>query len=80
MTFWQAIIIGALAGWISGKFVKKHREGCLWNIAIGITGSLLGRWIFSFLEIYPGRGFFSQLLTATLGSIAFLWIWNQVRK
>lgn len=42
------IIIGAVIGWIASLIMKTDvQQGALWNIIIGIIGSILGRWIFA---------------------------------
>lgn len=42
------IIVGAIIGWLASLIMNTDVEqGLLWNIIIGIVGSLLGKWIFS---------------------------------
>lgn len=42
------IIVGAAIGWLASLVMKTDIEqGLLWNIIIGIIGSVLGRWIFA---------------------------------
>jgi uncharacterized membrane protein YeaQ/YmgE (transglycosylase-associated protein family) len=65
------IIVGFLAGWISGAIVEKGGPtGCLANIAVGILGGLLGGW-FATEEMHmsAASGFVGALVVASLGAI-----------
>lgn len=40
------IVLGAIIGWIASIIVRTNDQmGCLWNIAVGIAGAALGRWL-----------------------------------
>jgi uncharacterized membrane protein YeaQ/YmgE (transglycosylase-associated protein family) len=65
------IIVGFLAGWISGAVVDRGGPtGCLPNIAVGILGGILGGW-FATEEMHmsPTSGFLGALVVASLGAI-----------
>lgn len=41
------IIVGGIIGWLASLIAGTDQEqGLLWNIIIGIVGSLLGKWVF----------------------------------
>jgi uncharacterized membrane protein YeaQ/YmgE (transglycosylase-associated protein family) len=65
------IIIGLLAGAISGWFVRgmKSVQGCLPTIVVGILGAIVGGWIVRSIGNDPVQGFFGALVFAILGSI-----------
>ena len=64
------IIIGLLAGGISGWFVgTKTVQGCLPTIVVGIVGGVVGGWIATQINNSPVSGFFGALAFAILGSI-----------
>ena len=70
------IIIGGLAGWIakSATGIGENR-GCLFNVVVGIVGSVLGGLIFSFLGSTGVTGFnLWSLFVAAVGAVAFLWV------
>lgn len=47
MSWIIAILVGALIGWLASLIMKTdEQQGALANIAIGIVGSLLGKFIF----------------------------------
>jgi uncharacterized membrane protein YeaQ/YmgE (transglycosylase-associated protein family) len=61
------IIIGLLAGSISGWFVRGTRsvQGCLPTIVVGIVGG----WLARELNGQPVSGFIGALVFATIGSM-----------
>jgi len=39
------IVIGLIAGWLSGMVMKGHGFGLVGNIIVGVIGGLLGGWL-----------------------------------
>ncbi len=39
------IVVGAIAGWLSGLVVKGSGFGLLGDIIVGVLGGLLGGWL-----------------------------------
>jgi len=50
-----SIIIGAIAGWLAGKFMKGAGFGLLGNIIVGIVGGIVGGFVFGALGISMGN-------------------------
>ena len=65
------ILIGLLAGSISGWFVRGTRsvQGCLPTIVVGILGGVIGGWLARELGNGPVQGFIGALVFATIGSV-----------
>jgi uncharacterized membrane protein YeaQ/YmgE (transglycosylase-associated protein family) len=64
------IIIGLLAGSISGWFVGvRSAQGCLPTIVVGIIGAVVGGWLAEQMGLGQVRGFVGALVLATLGGI-----------
>ena len=72
------LIVGALAGALTGMVVKQKRRGYgpMANLGIGLVGALIGGGLFEILGIDLGLGQISvsaqDLLAAFLGSLLFL--------
>lgn len=66
------IVIGALAGWLSGKIVKGSGFGFLMDVVVGIAGAFLGGWLAGAVGLGIGSGFISSIITATLGAVLLL--------
>jgi uncharacterized membrane protein YeaQ/YmgE (transglycosylase-associated protein family) len=65
------VIIGLIAGWLSGEISRGSGFGCIGNVLIGLVGSVLGGWIFSRLGIWGG-GFVYSLAAATVGAVVLV--------
>ena len=64
------IIVGLLAGGISGWFVgTKSVQGCLPTIVVGILGGIVGGWLAVQLNNSPASGLLGALVFAIIGSI-----------
>ncbi len=54
MTLLGVVIMGGLAGWISGLLMKGSGFGLFGNIVVGILGAIFGGWLFRQLGITIG--------------------------
>ena len=74
------LIVGALAGSLTGVVVKGTKKGFgpFTNLGIGLVGALIGGSIFRAFNLDLGLGdlaiSFQDLLAAFLGSLIFLWL------
>jgi len=73
------LILGALAGWISGLITKGQGFGLLGNIIVGIVGAFIGGFCFRLVGIVA-FGFLGQLIFAVLGALLFLWLLRFIKK
>jgi len=76
--FFAMLIIGAVAGWIAER-VTESDHGIFTNILVGIAGSFVGTRLAEIANI-PIFGFWRVLLTATVGAIILLLVWNALRR
>jgi len=74
------LIIGAIAGWLAGTFVKGGGFGLIGDIVVGIIGAFLGGWLAGVFHIHVGGGWISTILTAAAGAIVLLIILRAVRR
>ena len=73
------LIIGGLAGWISGNIMRGGGFGVLDNIGVGVVGAVLGGFLFGLLGLKAG-GFIGSLVTATVGAVVLLWVISKVKQ
>jgi len=75
--FWF-LIIGVVAGWLSGKLMRGHGFGLVGDLVVGILGALIGGFIFGFLGV-ASFGLIGSLVSATVGAIVLLWLIRLLR-
>lgn len=62
------LLIGLLAGWLSGEMIRGKGFGCLGNVLLGLIGAVVGGWMFDRLGI-QFYGFIGSLAAATIGAV-----------
>ena len=77
MHFLYEILLGLVAGWLTGKIMKGSGYGFFWDIILGIAGSLLGGWIAGLLG-FSAQHFISQLLVALVGAIILVFLFRLI--
>jgi uncharacterized membrane protein YeaQ/YmgE (transglycosylase-associated protein family) len=65
------IVVGLLAGWLSGKITRGGGFGLLADLFLGLVGAVIGGWIFRQLGIYT-YGFIASLAAATVGALVLV--------
>ncbi len=68
------LLVGLIAGWLSGQLVMGGGFGVIGDVAIGIVGALIGSWLFPRLGFHFGAGFVGSVVVATLGAVIVLMI------
>ena len=74
------LIIGAIAGWLAGVFVKGGGFGLIGDIIVGIIGAFIGGWLAGVLHIHVGTGIIASIITATVGAVVLILILRLVRR
>jgi len=65
------LLVGLVAGWLSGLFMKGRGFGFFGDILIGILGAFVGSFIFGALGL-EAYGFIANVLMAVVGAVALL--------
>ena len=73
------LVIGLIAGWLAGHFVRGTGFGIIADICIGVIGALIASWLFPRLGIHLGTGMVARIIAATIGAIILLLILRLVR-
>lgn len=63
------IIVGLIAGWITGKIMKGSGYGALMDIVIGIIGAIIGGFIMRTLGFAGSGGLIYTIIVAVIGAI-----------
>jgi len=69
------IVVGAIAGWLSGQVMKGRGFGLLGDIIVGVAGGLLGGWLA--IQLFkvpdPVNGFnLTSILVAFAGAVVLI--------
>jgi uncharacterized membrane protein YeaQ/YmgE (transglycosylase-associated protein family) len=73
------LAIGAFAGWIAGNLMKGGGFGLIGNMAIGVTGAYIGKYVFGFLGLSFG-GMIGTLMAAVLGAVILIFIVGLIQR
>lgn len=62
------IVVGLVAGWLTGKLVRGSGYGLLGDIGLGLLGALVGGFVVG-LFVHGDTGFFGSIGVATIGAV-----------
>lgn len=68
------IIVGLIAGFITGKIMKGSGYGALMDIVVGIIGAIVGGFIMRAVGFAGRGGMIYTILVAILGAVILTWI------
>jgi len=72
------IVIGLIAGWLTGKVMGGPGKGVLMDIIIGLVGALVGGFLMKLLGFAPEGGWIYTTFVAFIGAVIFTWIFRKV--
>jgi uncharacterized membrane protein YeaQ/YmgE (transglycosylase-associated protein family) len=70
------IIIGIIAGWLTGKLLKGSGFGVIMDMVVGLIGALVGGFIATHVGIAPPgqQGLIISILIAVVGAVILTWL------
>ena len=70
------IIIGIIAGWLTGKLMKGSGFGVIMDMVVGLIGALVGGFIATHVGIAPPgqQGLIVSILIAVVGAVILTWL------
>lgn len=66
------VVVGLMGGWLAGIVMKGGGYGRIWDLVLGLAGSVMGSVIFRGLEISPGAGLFALIGVAFIGAAVMI--------
>lgn len=72
------VIVGLVAGWITGKIEGSPGRGALMDIIIGLLGALVGGFAMSLLGFSPEGGLIYTIVVAVIGAVLLTWIYRKM--
>ncbi|GAD88525.1 MULTISPECIES: GlsB/YeaQ/YmgE family stress response membrane protein [Vibrio] len=73
------LLIGAVAGWLAGNFMKGGGFGVVGNIVVGVLGAVVGGTVFNAIGLAAG-GIIGSLVVSTVGAILLLYIVGFIKR
>ncbi|MCX5786954.1 MAG: GlsB/YeaQ/YmgE family stress response membrane protein [Elusimicrobia bacterium] len=80
MGLFYFLVVGLIAGWLTGQVMKGGGYGVIVDIVLGILGGVVGGWIFGLLGIWPGGGIIGAIIVAFIGAVVLVWGVRQIKK
>ena len=65
MEFVWFLLVGLIAGWLAGQFMKGGGFGMIGDIVVGVLGALVGGFIFRSLGVSTGGGLIGRVTKVT---------------
>ncbi|HEX6772506.1 MAG TPA: GlsB/YeaQ/YmgE family stress response membrane protein [Acidobacteriaceae bacterium] len=63
------IIVGLIAGWITGKLMKGSGYGAIGDIIVGIIGAIIGGFIMRAVGFSGQGGMIYTIIVAIIGAV-----------
>jgi uncharacterized membrane protein YeaQ/YmgE (transglycosylase-associated protein family) len=74
------LVVGAVAGWLAGQFIKGGGFGLIGNIVVGIIGSVIAGYLLPLMGVQLGAGFVRSVINAFIGACLLLTIVRLVKR
>jgi uncharacterized membrane protein YeaQ/YmgE (transglycosylase-associated protein family) len=68
------IMVGLVAGWLAGQFMRGGGYGLVGNIIVGVLGAVVGGFLFKSLGASMGGGLLGSIIVATIGAVVMLFV------
>ncbi len=66
------LIVGLVAGWLAGQFMKGGGYGLVGDIIVGIIGAFVGGFLFTILLPGSSVGLIGSIVVAFIGAVALI--------
>ena len=66
------LVVGLIAGWLAGQFMKGGGFGVVGDIVVGIIGALIGGFVFGLLFPGSSAGLIGSIVVAFVGAVILI--------
>ena len=74
------LVIGAVAGWLAGQFIRGGGFGLIGDIVVGILGAVIAGYLLPLIGVHLGAGFTRSVISAFIGACLLLTIVRLIRR
>jgi len=78
MNFLEWIIVGLIAGWVTGKIMRGSGYGVIYDTLIGMAGAIVGGWAMRALGFRGHGGTIYTILVAIGGAVILTWLYRLI--
>ena len=78
MHFLWWIIVGVIAGWVTGKIMKGEGFGFWVDMLLGIAGAFVGGYLAQFIGFARSGGTIYTLVVAIIGAIILVFLFRLI--
>lgn len=71
------LIVGFIAGWLTGKIMGGPGKGVLMDIIVGLVGALVGGFLMSLCGFSAEGGLIYTVFVAVIGAVVLTWIFRK---
>ena len=64
-----AILVGLIAGWLTGKLMRGAGYGVLMDILLGLIGGVIGGWVFGAVGVHGPSGTLGAIVVSVVGAV-----------
>jgi len=76
--FWF-LVVGLVAGWLTGQLMKGSGYGVIGDIILGIIGAFVGGFLFRSVGV-AAYGMLGAIIVATIGSMVLVAVSRVLRR
>jgi len=73
------IVVGIIAGWLTGLVMKGKSYGLVGDLIIGLLGGIIGGWLFGLLGLAP-TSWLGQILVSFVGGVVVVALVRLLRR
>ena len=66
------LVVGLVAGWLAGQFMRGGGYGLVGDIVLGVVGAFVGGFIFSFFVPGASVGLIGSIIVAFVGAVILI--------
>jgi uncharacterized membrane protein YeaQ/YmgE (transglycosylase-associated protein family) len=66
------LVVGLVAGWLAGQFMKGGGYGIVGDIVVGVIGAFVGGFVFSLLMPGSSVGLLGSIVVAFIGAVILI--------
>jgi uncharacterized membrane protein YeaQ/YmgE (transglycosylase-associated protein family) len=73
------VVVGVIAGWLTGLLMKGRGYGLVGDLIIGLLGGIIGGWLFDLLGLVP-TSWLGQILVSFVGGVVLVAVVRLLRR